>query len=136
MEEGGLGIHDLFEVQDSLHMKFAWKLIKGDMMWSNFFTTKYVGNSHIYSVMALWKGTRFWMGIMHLMPSVLCNLKWLICRGWSNFWMDNWLGDGPLMASNLVVGNEQLQLSEIIDETGPKLHVIQELVPDVVLQKI
>lgn len=51
MAEGGLEIRAFHEVQESLLMKFAWKLIKGGTMWLDFFASKYVGNDHIYSVM-------------------------------------------------------------------------------------
>lgn len=71
IEEGGLGISDLSEVQTSLLMKFAWKILQGNSLWAIFFSTKYVGDKHIYSVMNLRKGSRFWKGIMRLMPIVL-----------------------------------------------------------------
>lgn len=37
VEEGGLGIRNLVEVQNSLLMKFAGKLIMGGSLWLDFF---------------------------------------------------------------------------------------------------
>ncbi|XP_042962389.1 uncharacterized protein LOC122296652 [Carya illinoinensis] len=50
MEEGGLGVLDLKEVQDSLFMKFAWKLLKGGSIWADFFRKKYVGQEDVYKI--------------------------------------------------------------------------------------
>lgn len=49
----GLGIRDLSEIQTSLLMKFAWKIIQGNSFWSNFFSTKYVGDARISLIMNL-----------------------------------------------------------------------------------
>lgn len=91
IEEGGLGIRDLHEVKESLLMKFTWKLIKEQSMWSNFFSTKYVGNSHIFSVMQIRKGSRFWKGLMERVPKILEHSRWIIQDGRTKFWLDNWL---------------------------------------------
>lgn len=40
VEEGGLGIWDLSEVQSSLFMKFVWKLLVGNSLWAEFLRQK------------------------------------------------------------------------------------------------
>lgn len=35
--EGGLGLRDLHEVQKSLHMKFAYRLLTTEGLWADFF---------------------------------------------------------------------------------------------------
>lgn len=56
IEEGGLGIRWLSEVQNSLLMKFAWKILQGGSLWARFFSAKYVGDKHIFSSINLRKG--------------------------------------------------------------------------------
>lgn len=56
--EGGLGIRNLYEVQQSLHMKLAWSLISQSSLWANFFSKKYVAGVHITEIDAT-KGTNF-----------------------------------------------------------------------------
>ncbi|KAG6629785.1 hypothetical protein CIPAW_14G109400 [Carya illinoinensis] len=136
VEEGGLGIRAFHEVQESLLMKFAWKLIKGGTMWSDFFASKYVGNDHVFSVKQKNRGSRFWKGIIALMPKVLNNSKWLIREGNVNFWMENWLGDGSLKVSMSIIENEKLQVKDMFDESRPILNRIQPLVNDAILAKI
>ncbi|KAJ0088691.1 hypothetical protein Patl1_32423 [Pistacia atlantica] len=41
-KEGGLGIRNFHEVQRALHMKFAWRLVTVDNLWTKFFRAKYV----------------------------------------------------------------------------------------------
>lgn len=90
-------------------------------MWSRFFTTKYIGNFHLYSLLHLRKGSRFWKGVMALMPKVIVNSEWLIREGKCSFWMDNCLGTGPLMDSIPVVGDLNLKVADVFDTTGPKV---------------
>ena len=89
MEEGGLGIRDLSEVQSSLFMKFAWKLLVGNSLWAEIFRKKYVGDAHPASVLGNQWGTRFWKDIMFVLPLLISNSKYLVrCRE-LNFWYDN-----------------------------------------------
>ncbi|KAG2411275.1 hypothetical protein I3760_Q015100 [Carya illinoinensis] len=136
VEEGGLGVRDLMEVQESLFMKFGWKLLKGDSLWAEFFKKKYIGQDHVYKAIQVQKGTRFWKGVAELMPRVIKNLKWLVGNGNVNFWMDNWVGCGPLHDFCPVIGNIGLKVAEVFDNWGPKLEVIGDLVPDEVIELI
>lgn len=136
VEEGGLGIRAFHEVQESLLMKFAWKLIRGGSLWSDFFTSKYVGNNHIFSVMQGHRGSRFWRGLMALMPRVIHNSKWIIRGGDVNFWMDNWLVDGPLIELMLVIGNINLKVRDVVAETGPNSSHMRDLIPAETITKM
>lgn len=53
-----------------------------------------------------------------------------------NFWLDNWLGDGPLIDSVPVIGSVNLQVEEVVDETGPNFCRLSELVNEEILTKI
>ncbi|KAG7979916.1 hypothetical protein I3843_05G155000 [Carya illinoinensis] len=108
VEEGRLRVRDLMEVQESLFMKF----------------------DHVYKAIQVQKGTRFWKGVAELMPRVIKNSKWLVGNGNVNFWMDNWVGCGPLHDFCPVIGNIGLKVAEVFDNRGPKLEVISDLVPD------
>ena len=44
IKEGGLGLHNLEDMQKALHMRLAWNLIQGKSLWANFFKGKYVGS--------------------------------------------------------------------------------------------
>lgn len=53
-----------------------------------------------------------------------------------NFWMDNWVGDRPLITYLSVVGNLNLQVAEVFTCIGPNLHVLRELIPEHVVQLV
>ncbi|KAG2685838.1 hypothetical protein I3760_10G144400 [Carya illinoinensis] len=110
IKEGGLGVRDLEEVQNSLHMKFAWKIITENSLWAQFFRGKYVKGIHL-SLLDKTKGTRFWKMIMKQIPHVLERARWKVRDGQISFWFDAWTGTGPLVDS--------LQLTEL---PGLKLH--------------
>lgn len=59
VEEEGLGLCNLDEMQKALHMKFVWNLIQGKSLWAQFFKGKYVG-SKPWTLLDSHKGTRFW----------------------------------------------------------------------------
>ncbi|KAG6658021.1 hypothetical protein CIPAW_04G130600 [Carya illinoinensis] len=135
VEEGGLGIHDLVDVQESLFMKFGWKLISGNSMWSEFFQKKYLRREHVYKAMQMKKGSQFWKGIMEIMPKIIQNSKWLIGNGNINFWMNRWIGSEPLQEVCPVIGRNDLLLADVVDERGPNIDVLRNLVlPDILHQ--
>lgn len=82
------------------------------------------------------KGSQLWKGITELLSKGIQNSKWLVGHGNLNFWMDNWVGCGPLQELCSVVGSNQLLVAEVIDDRGPKLDLIRDLVSDEVLQLI
>lgn len=42
VEEGGIGVRDLGEVQKELHMKIVWRMFAKENLWTTFFKAKYV----------------------------------------------------------------------------------------------
>lgn len=46
VQEGGIGVRDLNDMQNALHIKFAWRLLSEDSLWSHFFMEKYVKQEH------------------------------------------------------------------------------------------
>lgn len=71
VEEGGLGMRDLSAVQTSLFMRFAGKLLVGNSLWAKFFKEKYVGNNHLTLIINSFRGSRFWKGVIAVMPIVI-----------------------------------------------------------------
>lgn len=47
IEEGEIGIRELEDIQTSLHMKYAWKVLTSQDIWASFFHAKYVGDKHV-----------------------------------------------------------------------------------------
>ncbi|KAG2720837.1 hypothetical protein I3760_02G052600 [Carya illinoinensis] len=135
VEEGGLGIRSLHDVQMSLFMKFAWKLLKGNSVWAKFFLKKYVGGKH---PMALYNstGSRFWKGILSLMPIVQQNSCILIRSGACNFWFDNWLGDGAIANTEEVSVDENLLVADILNSSGWDVTKLRMLVSEEMVEKI
>lgn len=54
-------------------MKFAWKILVDNSLWSQFFSAKYIRTKHV-SLMDCTKGSRFWKS--HSMSDVLQLSKW------------------------------------------------------------
>lgn len=74
----GLGLRKFVHVQRSFHMKFAWRLLTLDNLWTRFFKAKYVKSGHL----ALAKHTPacswFWKSVMRVLPDVCDNIRWCI----------------------------------------------------------
>ncbi|KAG6627879.1 hypothetical protein CIPAW_15G160400 [Carya illinoinensis] len=136
MEEGGLGIQDLSDIQVSLLMKFAWKLLKGDSLWAYFFKAKYLGNKHLFSLISSLKGSRFWKSILRVLPLVLNNSRCLICGGESSFWLDNWLGDGVVANSEIVLGNPDLKIRDVVVNDKWDISTLRSVVEAEMVEKI
>lgn len=84
IREGGLGIHSIYHVMESLHAKLMCTTMSGDLPWAKFARAKYLkgGAMGAYNqVSPLWGTLSYAMQI-----GALDN--W---QGYSRFWMDNWL---------------------------------------------
>lgn len=65
-----MDIQNLVDVQKSLFMKFAWKLLFDNLCWANLFKAKYVGEKHPATLSNSTR-SRFLKGIMFVMPIML-----------------------------------------------------------------
>ncbi|XP_042964017.1 uncharacterized protein LOC122298309 [Carya illinoinensis] len=126
-EEGGLGIRDFEDVQRALHMKFAWRLLQGHSLWADFFRGKYVQGNHL-SLLNPTKGTRFWKAIVHCIPEVLNNSKWLVKEGNVSFWYDNWVDRGPIGDQFPVIERPLLRVKECRIDNGWDITLLERLV--------
>ncbi|XP_042978817.1 uncharacterized protein LOC122309401 [Carya illinoinensis] len=109
--EGGMGFRNLQDVQKTLFMKFAWKLLMEDSLWSQFFKAKYMRDRHV-SLLPQGKGTRFWKKVHLCLPEVLSKSKWKLRRENASFWWDRWMDDGPIGASHGNVVSLDMKVTE------------------------
>lgn len=65
-----MGLQNLEEVQFSLFMKFAWKLLTQSSLWANFFKVKYIKDKHVMLVCSR-NGSVFWRSVVSMIPKVL-----------------------------------------------------------------
>ncbi|KAF5468900.1 hypothetical protein F2P56_013011 [Juglans regia] len=111
-KEGGPGMRNFDEVQRSLHMKFAWRLLTVDNLWTKFFRAKFVKHGHIFMAESRRNASRFWKSIMTMFPKVLDNVIVKVREGRSSFWFDRWLASGPLCASRNV-GHSKIRINDV-----------------------
>ncbi|XP_040996008.1 uncharacterized protein LOC121242180 [Juglans microcarpa x Juglans regia] len=110
-------------------MKFAWKILVDNSLWSNFFTAKYIRNKHV-SLVDSHKGTRFWKSVIQCIPDVLWLTKWRIKEGKVSFWRDWWFDEGPLVQLQLILERPNLMIKECRLEAGWDTQLVRSLVGD------
>ncbi|XP_042964784.1 uncharacterized protein LOC122299013 [Carya illinoinensis] len=126
-KEGGIGLRNLEDIKKSLHMKFSWKLLTEDNLWSWFFKSKYVKNSHI-SLLNPSVGTSFWRMVIRCIPEILHLARWRVKEGNLSFWCDTWLEEGPLCNEFSSVVNLSLKIKECTLEDGWNYELLNQLV--------
>ncbi|XP_042980090.1 uncharacterized protein LOC122310271 [Carya illinoinensis] len=116
VKEGKIGIQNLDEIQKALHMKFAWRLLTTNSLWSRFFKAKYIKQNHVFVVNPN-KGSSFWKMVIRSIPDVIEHSKWKPRRGDISFWLDKWIGDEPLAVSVPIVA-PKIKIHECYKESG------------------
>ncbi|XP_040991014.1 uncharacterized protein LOC121238253 [Juglans microcarpa x Juglans regia] len=111
-KEGGFGMRNFDEVQRSLQMKIAWRLLIVDNLWTKFFRVKYVKHGHIFMAKTRRNASRFWKSIMNVFPEVTKNVIVKVREGRSSFWFDRWLASGPLCASR-DFGHSEIRIKDV-----------------------
>ncbi|XP_026459608.1 uncharacterized protein LOC113360302 [Papaver somniferum] len=95
LDEGGLGIRQLEDINKSMLMKLCWKMQNGNDKWSRFFQPKFqdkTGNWIEY-----YKKSSIWPGIKWVAPEVFEHFRWLVGDGKNiSVWSDIWIKDTPL----------------------------------------
>ncbi|CAJ2637186.1 unnamed protein product [Trifolium pratense] len=90
IDEGGLGIRSLSNLNKASNLKLFWELFNSDNQWANLLRSRVVRKNgfikhHIYS--SLWSGFK---NQDHLIAQ---NTRWLVGNGNNiNFWLHNWSG--------------------------------------------
>lgn len=114
VEEGGIGVRDISEVQSSLFMKFGWNILTQKSIWANFFWAKYVKNGHIVQCLDKKGGSRFWNKVVEGLKKILQNSKWKVKEGNISLWFDNFLSIGPLFELGIEVEEPNTILNEMV----------------------
>ncbi|KAG2722809.1 hypothetical protein I3760_02G143800 [Carya illinoinensis] len=127
IEEGGLGIRDFGDIQKALHWKLAWRLIKGQSLWADFFRGKYARGTHL-SLVTPTKGTRFWKSVASNIQEVLSNSKWSVRDGNISFWYDNWANGDPLCSLYPVIENPLLKIKDCHLDNEWDISLLDQLV--------
>ncbi|TXG69366.1 hypothetical protein EZV62_004301 [Acer yangbiense] len=128
--EGGLGLRDLKDVQKSFLMKFAFRLLTSNNLWSDFFRAKYCRNDHILVRKGRPTDSRFWRSMVAIIPEVVDNVKILVQGGNSSFWFDRWLASGPLSVSTDYISNKKMCIKDCWLNNKWNSNLLVELVSD------
>lgn len=96
---GGLGIVDTRLMNKCLMVKWIWKLVTdGQGLWADIIRAKYLRSKDLL-VDHHNPGSQFWNAIQKLKPLFCLGAKHRVHNGSSTrFWLDWWLGSGPLRA--------------------------------------
>lgn len=73
---------------------------------------------------------------MEILRLMLRWSKWVVREGAVKFWFDNWLGEGPIVASLPIVGDPNLLVHNVWEGLGWNLEVAWQLVDEEMVQKI
>jgi ribonuclease HI len=90
VDEGGLGIRSLSNLNKASNLKLFWELIISNNQWASVLRSRVIRgngfiNYHIYS--------SIWSGIKSQAQIISQNTRWLLGNGKSiNFWLHNWSG--------------------------------------------
>ncbi|XP_035540358.1 uncharacterized protein LOC118344262 [Juglans regia] len=135
-KDGGLGMKDLKEVQKSLHMKFAFRILSSNNLWSDFFRAKYIRHSHFSTYKVKPTDSRFWRSLVKVLPEVMDNVKVLVRGGNASFWFDRWLASGPLSIRVDEITNNRLRLQDCWSNNSWDEDLLRELVSEEVVEEI
>lgn len=122
IEQGGLGIMSLRQMELALRVKMLWRALFSDSLWANFFRSKYIKHQHIMDVQFKnMKGhaRKSWLQARDLIGKYQ---KVIIGDGEStNFWRDIWMGDQPLSSflHDSVIPNKQSSVSKVLLHPSP-----------------
>lgn len=108
-------------------MKFAWKVLKDNSLWAQFFRGNYVRERHL-SLVENTKGTWFCRMVMKQVPNVLEHSRWKVHAGNVSFWLDSWVGDGPLANSLEVTKFPRLKVCDCKMDNEWDVQLLKHLV--------
>lgn len=99
-KQGGLGIRNLKQINKALQAKQIWRIFKSKGEWRDILENKYVANINLKQFInrdEKPKGSIIWNGIIKTKGLAFEKAQWKLGNGEDiNFWLDDWLGVGPL----------------------------------------
>jgi hypothetical protein len=90
INEGGLGIRSLSNLNKASNLKLFWELLNSDNQWAIFLRSRVMRGTafikhHIFSSL--------WSGIKSQIHHIMDNTCWLLGNGTKiNFWLHDWCG--------------------------------------------
>ncbi|XP_022869151.1 uncharacterized protein LOC111388627 [Olea europaea var. sylvestris] len=124
----GIRVRKFEDVQRTLQMKFAWKLLSSDCLWATFFRAKYMKHGLIDVSNIRCIGSRFWCSIVGCIPDVINRNQWRIREGSISFWYAHWLDDGPLSWDASHIDQPTLRINDICLDSGWNMNQLLQLV--------
>ncbi|XP_042942930.1 uncharacterized protein LOC122277118 [Carya illinoinensis] len=128
VEEGGIGVRKLGEVQRSLFHKFRWQLLTEDSLWANFFRAKYVKNKQMCLWLGRTSGSNFWCKVVEGIPFIIGNSKWKVHEGDLSFWYDKFLNEGMLCDLVQQVEYPDIRIRELVINDLWDIGKLQEMI--------
>ena len=129
MEENGLEFQKLGDVQLVFGCKLWWKFRSGSSIWANLRASKYIkGIDHASIINFKHSDSRIWRRMLCTKQVVEDNTRLLVRDRSSSFWVDNWIGEGPLATSLPVVPFPKVRISDFHHNRIWHLDALQSLV--------
>nr|KYP63478.1 Putative ribonuclease H protein At1g65750 family [Cajanus cajan] len=89
VEEGGLGIRSLIEINNVYMLKLCWNFFKGNTDWASVLGNRVVKKN---GTVAQYLTSTIWASIRDMYSTVKTHSSWIIGNGKKvNFWTDRWL---------------------------------------------
>lgn len=90
MEDGGLGIRGLAQIQAGLHAKLLWMILTGKSIWAHIMRAKYFAGMQLVIPPT---ASPLWRSVASHFEALNADSRWIIGDGSRSFWLDNWIGE-------------------------------------------
>lgn len=119
-------------------MKLAWNILTKKTMWTDLFKRKDLHGSSAWFASTHYGCSKTWKDIVNVMRKVFLGSRWLIGNGMNtDFWLDAWLLDTPLIEHAISPPTSWPRLSEVLNEDGIwNIHHMVECLPDDIIDRI
>lgn len=93
-------------------MKFFWRHMMVENLWTRFFKAKYVKSFHMDTTRPNPIGSPFWKAILKVFLQVYENSCIKIYKGKASFWFNKWLSLGPLAKNTTMLQWQTMKINE------------------------
>ncbi|KAK6131947.1 hypothetical protein DH2020_034308 [Rehmannia glutinosa] len=94
LEEGGLGLRNLTDINVAFEIKLWWHLRTGCSLWSSFMRKKYLSKEAPLCAPCLSHHSPLWRRLVKIREIAEQNIYWSVGKGDIYFWQDVWLPYG------------------------------------------
>ncbi|XP_075107032.1 uncharacterized protein LOC142180014 [Nicotiana tabacum] len=131
-EEGGIGFRSLFDVSKALFSKLWWRFRTTKSMWSNFIWNKYCKKEQP-TLVQFREGSHVWRKMLEARGEVEHEILWVLNRGTTSVWHENWTGLGSLyhvVPPQFIINEELDEVVELTQGTGWNDQVLDNYFPE------